>query len=135
MLAGAFRARGMAGFADLIDAEESRSIHAYVVAQAHTEPSVLDHVVDWARKNLCVILERCRLTLVSVVGKRLSHMGLVSTPAWGTAAEFSEKLKQRGLLMLATGAATIRAVTHLDVTDVEVDGAIEIIKEVVRDGR
>jgi threonine aldolase len=50
-------------------------------------------------------------------------------PACGTAAEFAAKLKQHGLLMLATGPATIRAVTHLDVTSADVDRAIEILKE------
>jgi threonine aldolase len=53
-------------------------------------------------------------------------------PACGTAAEFSARLKQRGLLMLATGAQLIRAVTHLDVSAAEVDRAIDILKQVAR---
>ncbi|MHC4178000.1 MAG: low-specificity L-threonine aldolase [Planctomycetota bacterium] len=48
----------------------------------------------------------------------------------GTAAEFEDKLKERGLLMLATAPETIRAVTHLDVTATDVDRAIEILKDV-----
>ena len=50
-------------------------------------------------------------------------------PALGTAAEFSAKLKERGLLMLATSATTIRAVTHLDVNQRDVDRALEILRE------
>lgn len=53
-------------------------------------------------------------------------------PALGTAAEFSAKLKERGLLMLATAATTIRAVTHLDVSQRDVDRAVEILREVSR---
>ena len=51
-------------------------------------------------------------------------------PAWGTAADFSARLGERGLLMLATGETTIRAVTHLDVDREDVDRAIEILKAV-----
>ena len=53
-------------------------------------------------------------------------------PSLATAAEFSARLKQRGLLMLPTGPTTIRAVTHLDVGRNDVDRAIEILKEVAR---
>ncbi len=51
-------------------------------------------------------------------------------PAWGTAAEFASKLKQRGVLMLPTAPSTIRAVTHLDVTGADVDRAIEAVQAV-----
>lgn len=51
-------------------------------------------------------------------------------PAWGSAAEFSSRLKQRGVLMLPTAPSTIRAVTHLDVTAADVDRAIEAIQAV-----
>jgi len=53
-------------------------------------------------------------------------------PALGTAAEFSARLKERGLLMLATAPTTIRAVTHLDVDGDDVERAIGILKEVAR---
>ncbi|OHB72391.1 MAG: threonine aldolase [Planctomycetes bacterium RBG_13_63_9] len=53
-------------------------------------------------------------------------------PGWGTAAEFAARLRERGLLMLATAADTIRAVTHLDVGADDVDRAIEILSEVAR---
>lgn len=51
-------------------------------------------------------------------------------PALATAAELVTTLQQHGLLMLDTGPETIRAVTHLDVTDDDVDRAIEILKRV-----
>ncbi|MFQ5417888.1 MAG: PQQ-dependent dehydrogenase, methanol/ethanol family [Myxococcota bacterium] len=54
VLGGAFESRGMASFRDLLDAEDSAAIHAYVIAEAHREPSLVDRVVGWARKNLCV---------------------------------------------------------------------------------
>lgn len=56
-------------------------------------------------------------------------------PAWGPAQEFSERLRQRGLLMLATSPTKLRAVTHLDVTSDDVDRAIAILEETARAGR
>ena len=53
-------------------------------------------------------------------------------PAWGTAAELSARLARRGLLMLPTAPTKIRAVTHLGVTDDDVDRAVEILEDVVR---
>lgn len=51
-------------------------------------------------------------------------------PAWGSAAEFSSQLAKRGVLMLATSPTTIRAVTHLDVSESDVEHAIEAIRAV-----
>ena len=53
-------------------------------------------------------------------------------PAWGTAREFSDQLRKRGLLMLPVAPTKIRAVTHLDVDGADVDRAIAIIKDVAR---
>jgi len=53
-------------------------------------------------------------------------------PAWGTAREFSDQLRERGLLMLPTAPTKIRAVTHLDVDGADVDRAIAIIQDVAR---
>ena len=53
-------------------------------------------------------------------------------PAWGTARELSERLRDRGLLVLATAPTRIRAVTHLDVDGDDVDRAITIIKGTIR---
>ncbi len=53
-------------------------------------------------------------------------------PSQGTAAEFVAKLKERGLLVLATGPAVIRAVAHLGIAAADVDRAVEILAEVAR---
>ncbi len=55
-------------------------------------------------------------------------------PAVATAAELAAELKQRGVLINATGPTTLRAVTHLDVTSQDVDRALEAIRDVVRQG-
>jgi threonine aldolase len=47
------------------------------------------------------------------------------------AAKLVEKLKQAGVLVLATGPDAIRAVTHLDVSSCQIAEAIEIIKNLV----
>lgn len=48
-------------------------------------------------------------------------------PALGTALEFAARLREQGLLMLATAPQTLRAVTHLDVTAADVDAALAIL--------
>jgi threonine aldolase len=59
-------------------------------------------------------------------------------PAWGTAARLVERLKQRGLLMGATGPQTVRASLHLDIRSEDVRRAVEILRDVAsrhsRDG-
>ncbi|MGD9721546.1 MAG: low specificity L-threonine aldolase [Pirellulales bacterium] len=49
--------------------------------------------------------------------------------ALGTAAEFCERLRERGLLMLAVAAQQVRAVTHLDVDAEDTARAAEILAE------
>lgn len=53
-------------------------------------------------------------------------------PCLGTAAEFCDRLRERGVLMLPIAPQTIRAVTHLDVTPDDADRAIEVIKGLCR---
>ena len=53
-------------------------------------------------------------------------------PALGTAAEYAERLKARGLLVLATAPQAIRAVTHLDVSAADCDRAVEILAAATR---
>lgn len=52
-------------------------------------------------------------------------------PRLGTAAQLVWRMKERGLLMLATAPQNIRAVTHLDVNAEDVDRAIGIIQGLV----
>ncbi len=49
---------------------------------------------------------------------------------YGTAADFLRMLADKSVLMLAMGSHAIRAVTHLDVSDEEVDRAGRILQEV-----
>lgn len=54
-------------------------------------------------------------------------------PSWGvTAAEFSERLRARGVRMLPTAARRLRAVCHLDVSPSAIDQAVLIVGEVAR---
>ena len=55
-------------------------------------------------------------------------------PQRGTAAELVARMKDRGLLMLATAPQNVRAVTHLDVSGDDVERAIEIVKDLLVDG-
>jgi threonine aldolase len=49
----------------------------------------------------------------------------------GTAQEVAALLKQRGVLVLATGAKTIRACTHLDVSAAQAERAADTIRRAV----
>jgi len=53
-------------------------------------------------------------------------------PKLGTAAELCARLKERGVLMLPTAPATVRAVTHLDVDERDIDRAVEVVKDASR---
>ena len=76
--------------------------------------------------------------------REIEHLELVSDkidtnmlffrvdPGWGTAEEFVELIKKQNVWMLATAPATIRAVTHLDVTVEDVDRTIDIISSIMR---
>ncbi|MHB8897945.1 MAG: threonine aldolase family protein [Thermoguttaceae bacterium] len=50
----------------------------------------------------------------------------------GTAAAFCERLQTHGVLMLPTAVQTIRAVTHLDVTEDDADRAVTVLKQLCR---
>lgn len=51
-------------------------------------------------------------------------------PALGTAAQLVERLAAQGLWMLAVGPQAVRAVTHLDLSNDDVDEACRIVREV-----
>jgi threonine aldolase len=54
-------------------------------------------------------------------------------PRLGTAAEFSARLKRRGVLINAFGGQLMRAVTHLDVSDADIEQAIDVLRDVARE--
>lgn len=51
----------------------------------------------------------------------------------GSAAEFSARLKQKGVLIGAIGPALMRACTHLDVSAADVDAAAQALREAAAD--
>jgi threonine aldolase len=53
-------------------------------------------------------------------------------PALGSAPQFAARLKERGLWVLAISDRQLRAVTHLDVGQTDVDRAAEILFETAR---
>ncbi|HUY88835.1 MAG TPA: low specificity L-threonine aldolase, partial [Pirellulales bacterium] len=54
-------------------------------------------------------------------------------PRLGTAADFSARLKRRGVLISAFGGPMMRAVTHLDVSTADIDRAAEILRETAKE--
>lgn len=48
----------------------------------------------------------------------------------GSAADFVARLRERGVWVLATGPQQVRAVTHLDVSDEQIERAITVLREV-----
>ena len=53
---------------------------------------------------------------------------------WGTAAQFSDSLKQAGVLSLPFGPQSVRLVTHLDVSHEQIENACEAIQIVANQG-
>ena len=53
---------------------------------------------------------------------------------WGSAAQFSDSLKQAGVLSLPFGPQSVRLVTHLDVSREQIESACEAIRNVANQG-
>ena len=51
-----------------------------------------------------------------------------------TAPIFVERLAQRGVRMIAMGPSRIRAVTHLDVSRLDIETALDLIREILQQG-
>lgn len=52
-------------------------------------------------------------------------------PAWGTAADLSAALRERGVLINPIGPQRLRACTHLDVTRGDVEQAARVLREIL----
>jgi threonine aldolase len=95
----------------------------------HVERLALDHACARRLADGIAEIEELQLTPEQIdtnllffrVDKRL-----------GTAAEFCDGLRERGVLMLPLGPQSVRAVTHLDVTAEDADRAVEVLKQVCR---
>ena len=55
-------------------------------------------------------------------------------PALGTAAEFSEALRSRGILISPTSSQVLRAVTHLGLSHADVDQVADVLTELAAQG-
>ena len=101
---------------------------ALYALEHHVERLADDHA------NAARLADAVREIPPAGAGRRLGrheHRDLRRRPAsLGTAAEFCQRLKERGLLMLAIGAQQVRAVTHLDVDEADTIRAGEILAEV-----
>ncbi len=54
VLGGVYQQRGMASFADVLDAEGARAIHTYVIARARHEPTLSERALAWVAGRVCV---------------------------------------------------------------------------------
>ena len=54
VLGGSIENRGMPSFADVLSEADSQSIHAYVLAQALREPSLVESAAAWLSEFVCV---------------------------------------------------------------------------------
>lgn len=52
-------------------------------------------------------------------------------PSWGTATELAARLEEAGVRMMALGPQRLRAVTHLDVSEADIDRAIEQCRKIL----
>jgi threonine aldolase len=84
-------------------------LHARLLAEAISECSSL-HLLD-------------RIPDTNIV---IFHID----PPWGTANDFAESLKERGVLSLPFGPQSVRLVTHLDVSRKQIEMACQWIREV-----
>ena len=99
---------------------------ALYALEHHIERLAEDHAN--ARRLAEAIAEMPGLTIdLDSVETNILYFDVAST--LGTGKSFSEKLKERGVLALATAPQRIRAVTHLDVSAADIERAIAILQE------
>ena len=72
-------------------------------------------------------------TFVGALGVEFQSVetNIVSFELEQPAADFAKRAMARGVLMNATGKRTLRAVTHLDVTESQVKGAAIALRELL----
>lgn len=51
-------------------------------------------------------------------------------PEWGTARDFADRCRDKGVRVMAFGLQSIRMVTHLDVTKTQIEAACKVFREV-----
>ncbi len=97
---------------------------ALYALQHHRQRLTLDH--EHAQR-LGEAIDQCEL--LSVMGNSI-HTNIVAVnidPAWGTAAQFVDTLKQQGVDCFAIGPQSLRMVTHLDVSAEQIEQVCQIL--------
>jgi threonine aldolase len=74
---------------------------------------------------LAEALKQCRLT--EMVNYGGTNIVIFTLKPGMKASEFLEKIKGRGILALRTGERSIRMVTHLDLSEVQIREACDIL--------
>jgi hypothetical protein len=54
VIGGTRQDKGMASFADIISAEESRQIHEYIIYRALHESTLLERLAGWVGSHACL---------------------------------------------------------------------------------
>jgi threonine aldolase len=81
-------------------------------------------------RRLAVHLKSCRGLTPRPAEPDTNIVIFAVDPQHGSAPRFAERLAEQGLLMLAVGPQSIRAVTHLDVSADDVEQAGEVLRQV-----
>ena len=54
VLGGTRQTRGMPSFSEVLSGDEAEAIHAYVIAQALREPTLIEAAASWVGRHVCV---------------------------------------------------------------------------------
>lgn len=130
--------------ADMAVARKARKVFGGAMRQAGIVAAAalyaLDHHVDRlaedhanARLFAQTIAASSRIR-VDLEGVETNLVFFEVDPAWGTAAELSSTLRERGVRINPLGPQRLRACTHLDVSRAQALRAATIVCEIVDDG-
>ncbi|MBA3314538.1 MAG: aminotransferase class V-fold PLP-dependent enzyme [Planctomycetaceae bacterium] len=127
---------------DIAKARRARKLFGGALRQAGVIAGAalyaLEHHVDRLtedHENARLFAERiaeCEVICVRPVEIETNIVFFEVDPAWGTAAEFSQKLAERGVRINPVGRQRLRALTHLDVNRDDVLAAAGAIAEVAQ---
>lgn len=93
----------------------------------HVERLAIDHT--HAEKLATAVAE---VPSFSLIGDTVETNIVIFTiaPAWGTAAQFAERMLHEGVQLMAFGPQSVRMVTHLDVSSQQIESACRAISRV-----
>ena len=104
---------------------------AMYALEHHVDRLVEDHA---NAKRLVTGLSGISGITVDVSGVETNMVYIDVPPTTGTAPSLCERLRAGGVLMAAVAPQRIRAVTHLDVSQQDIDRAIDVVRETVSAG-